>query len=819
MSHSPGLDVDQLVRGAVRSAVGIALIGAPLALGGGLPIVVIATSLGLVTSLLAALAVRRSGQPIMRSWVVRASVAAVIVTTVQVVPVPLGVLRWLSPGAHDVVTLHAAPAWHAITLDPPATAVALVKYAGLVAAAVLGVVLYRKRTKELLALVVIAVMVTVLAGFLHLAMGWEVSYGRYGVVNTEFVTPFLNPNHFAGLCGFGAFAALALAMELRDERRWLPLGAAGICAAALVLSFSRGAIMAFVGACVVLALLLRGDDRQRKLGLVVVPIAIAAVMFLALARSSILLEMATLTGSPDARLTIWAHALRALPHFWAFGMGSGAFPYAFARYQPSIDVTFTHTENQALQCVMDWGLVPGLLVLALMGAGFLRCLRSRSAVRCGPTLIAGLAFVAMHNFIDFDFALMGVALPVVMCAAALEAHALHAKTARRDTAGTGRRDTSEMLLIRLPWPNYIAPALVSVLAVVGLSAFALHHDTSSDVQHLRATCNGGADRATRIAELDDYIAHHPADFLARVIVANRELSDRDGARSALSLLNEAMYLAPNYALVHRLAGRALFYVGAESQALSEYRAALDARYQLTESVTDEVYALGPRLVLGLVTDEPERRLRIAAHLTKNGAKPSEIEPLVNSPAMAHDARSIEILAKTALMAQRWDDVIVRAKTLQSMQPHAPWPYEAEATALRGRGQLDRALETLNRGVESTAGAAPVLAMLASTLADMGDFVHANEVANRLITRTSTTDAAADAHVLLSSIFERQGRTREAILEVERARDRAPRKPALYLKLAELHRSEGNTSLARHELERGLMNTNGNAEIRRALDAK
>ncbi|MBC7793787.1 MAG: O-antigen ligase family protein [Clostridia bacterium] len=809
MRHSAKPDFEHRVRSAIRIAFGLVLVLTPLALGGTPPEVIVAVSSVLVICATAALFVRHNGRAIFDSSFLLAFGAAVVVTAVQLVPVPLGILRWLSPGAYDVLTLHASPSWHAFSLDPPATSLALVGYIGIFAAAIVGMTVYRKRTKELLALVVIAVIVSVLGGFVHLALGWEISFGRYGVVNTDFVTAFLNPNHFAGLCGFGAFAALSLAMELKDERRWLPLGGAGICAAAVTLSFSRGAVMALIAACTFLGLLLvRGEARQRKLWLLLVPVGIACIMFFALARSSILREMATLTGSRDARITIWAQALRALPHFWAFGVGSGAFGFAFARFQPSMDVTFTHTENQFLQCVMDWGVLPGLLVLTIAIAGFVRCLRSRNVTNSGTTLVAGFFFVGIHNFIDFDFALMGVALPVVACAAALEAHVLQARVGRHESAK--RKGT-------IHWARYAGFAVIAVTVLVGLSAFALGNTSANGVQHLRDLCNGSSDRTTRAAALDRYIVHHPADFLSRLIVANRELDDRDGAPTALRLINEAMFLAPNYAVVHRLAGRALVQVGAEVQALSEYRMALDARYQLTNAITDEVYALSPRLVRGLVADDPERRLRIATHMLQF-AKPDEIEPLLDLPGLAQDPRAIEIFARTALTAQRWDDVIHHAKTLQSMQPGAPWPYEAEASAQRGRGELTLALGTLNRGVETTAGAAPILAMLASTLADMGDFSHATEVANRLITRTSTTQAAADAHALLASIFERQGRTSAAILEVERARERAPKNPSLYLKLAELHRREGNISLARHELERGLVSTGGSAELRRALAA-
>ena len=76
-----------------------------------------------------------------------ATTLALIFTLLQLLPLPQKLIGILAPGAYDVLTLSLGPnfGWARLSMDPPATNGELLKLVTYAAAAILGVVLYRRR--------------------------------------------------------------------------------------------------------------------------------------------------------------------------------------------------------------------------------------------------------------------------------------------------------------------------------------------------------------------------------------------------------------------------------------------------------------------------------------------------------------------------------------------------------------------------------------------------------------------------------------------------------------------------------------------------
>ena len=143
----------------------------------------------------------------------------------QLIPLPPGVLRWLSPNAHELLEgalrpLALYPSWRPLSLDPAATAREILKGVACVAAAAAAVRLCRKPDSRRVLLMGLA-----LAGTTHAIIVLSAAAVGAEPLLEPRVT-FVNPNHLAALLNLSAFIALGLAAEARDYRRSLWLAAA-----------------------------------------------------------------------------------------------------------------------------------------------------------------------------------------------------------------------------------------------------------------------------------------------------------------------------------------------------------------------------------------------------------------------------------------------------------------------------------------------------------------------------------------------------------------------------------------------------------------
>ncbi len=346
----------------------------------------------------------------------------------QLVPLPLCVLRFVSPGSHahwSHVLLDPGGAWRPISVSPADTLRGLAFLAGF---SLLYLAVYRElgerpwRRRLMLTVVLVGVAITIVAlvqsvspeprriyGVWHPRWDWAV----FG--------PYVNGSHLAGYLLMATALAFGFATEnlsrLRTAWRrrrfgFLALGdregnaairfsaAVVVLSAGLVASGSRGAIGALLSTMLVLPLAAR---RHRGAALTIAAVGALGVAWVGL--GGFLTALAT-RGIQRSRIDLWADMLPMVPRFPLFGAGLNAFSTAYARYQNVAKVGpdwIGEAHNEYLQVLLDLGAVGAILVAALLVIVFRGALRRAAESTVALGLLGALAAVALHNLVDFGW--------------------------------------------------------------------------------------------------------------------------------------------------------------------------------------------------------------------------------------------------------------------------------------------------------------------------------------------------------------------------------------------------------------------------------
>ncbi|MCP4808564.1 MAG: hypothetical protein GY884_24740 [Proteobacteria bacterium] len=225
-------------------------------------------------------------------------------------------------------------------------------------------------------LLLLAGVVLVVIAAAHRLLGapsiWWVS-GIPAGAREPFFGPFVNPNHGGVFCA--ALAPLAFAGAARDHgnARWLQLGALVVLAIGMVLSGSRGALLAGAAGVVPFAFIVGG--RQGRLGLAVAGLAGALAVAVVgpvtfLRRLSEWLVPTSLDAGQDVftgRGDVYADAVALVGAAPWVGLGPHGFDEGFRLFKSTPTYTYTaHAHQELLQLVVEHGVViAGIWVLSI----------------------------------------------------------------------------------------------------------------------------------------------------------------------------------------------------------------------------------------------------------------------------------------------------------------------------------------------------------------------------------------------------------------------------------------------------------------------
>lgn len=591
---------------------------------------------------------------------------AIVLTALQLIPLPDGLLGALDPRGNELRTDGAALAgtapWRAISLDPAGTLRALAGFVTLLGVALLGLRIAGSERGRYLVLAGVAVTCGLAAAVtgLHALLNADSLYGAYHPQHATppILGPLLNPNHLGGLMAIGAVIAIGLVFYQRQAAQlrvlWVVIAIG--CSATALASQSRGATLALgLGVATTIALLVAGrmgasgddDSPQRRALTNEVPITIVIAFGLAVAvytsagKVADQLDNTSLgeLSQPLSKYAAWKSSGRLVEESPWVGIGRGALEPTFTRvHEPSAYVTFSHLENEYIQAVVEWG-VPGAIVLGLALAwciaGAVKRWRDGALAAAG---IGACAAIMFQSSVDFGVELLGVSVPVTLVATTLLGGRL------RESRALGIRATRGVLVVALA-----AAAAVLMLPVT--------RSVQEDHDQLTGT------KDAELADLRVVMARHPLDYLAYGEAAALLL--RTGDPRAAKFLNHALTLHPTHPGLHRLAARMLIAGGRRSQGAVEYALALRG-------------TLAPKhLVVEIVTLLPEVDLAAAA-IPIDAANHAQI--LRSLSELKRDDIAVRWLARVVVGAQH--DLATIDELYQLAMKRADLPVAEQAARRR-----------------------------------------------------------------------------------------------------------------------------------------
>ena len=228
---------------------------------------------------------------------------------------------------------------------------------------------------------------------------------------------------------------LLWAQPWKKQLWWARMLVCGVVLGALLLSYSRGATVAFAGQAVLLPATLlfihRNTLKGRDLGnAVIVCVSALAVALLTFSAANVLrsrfhsVESVTAkvtftadegTSSIDERSQFWSQARQLASERPLWGWGPYAFRFVQPRLQQGVLATSDHPHNMWLKLAMERGIVAAVLLGALLLCVFVFALRSLVRGTASPALpftLTSAAGVLAHNLIDFNLQFVGIVFPL-----------------------------------------------------------------------------------------------------------------------------------------------------------------------------------------------------------------------------------------------------------------------------------------------------------------------------------------------------------------------------------------------------------------------
>ncbi|RME22467.1 MAG: O-antigen ligase domain-containing protein, partial [Deltaproteobacteria bacterium] len=306
--------------------------------------------------------------------------AACAVTAVQLLPMPMALVKLLSPSAAGIYEkvlegTELASGWRTLSQAPVSTALELVKWLSYAMLFIVAANYFNERGRARLLLKTMATVgfFVVCVGLLSSLMSVDRVLGLYPVRHDSFLLgPFINPNHLAGYLTICTLVSVGLALTSRQRQiKALFFFLAGVNGGGVFLTLSRGGMVALVAGLIFLVSItaLQRSRRVERLTLMQGIAALSVLIAGYLAYDTILRELRTL-GDIEAmreytKFRSWAGALPLIGDHPLFGIGRGAWASVYARYKTvDAQVTFTHAECQPLQLLGEWGVLFGLLFMA-----------------------------------------------------------------------------------------------------------------------------------------------------------------------------------------------------------------------------------------------------------------------------------------------------------------------------------------------------------------------------------------------------------------------------------------------------------------------
>jgi tetratricopeptide (TPR) repeat protein len=738
---------------AAEGAVALALLFAPLALG-----TVQYWSLGVVVALASVGAIAAAiARPMRVRWPTWAAFALTAFVGLQAVPLPPWLLRFLSPSAAETIEQAAGTlGWHAISLDPSATArefARLFAYSAIFFATARVVAENESSTRRFARLIAVALLIECAVAVAQKAVDAHQIYGVVPVTmqNNSILGTFGNPNHLAAYLTLGIPLLAMIGMRSSDAltRRLCWLGALG-AGCLIVLTLSRSGMIGLAAATVTLLVLTRSEWQEMAapmtwkrvaVGIVGIGVVLGIVVrWLEPRRSAklaVLFHPARLLD--EEKVQLWRDLPAMLHDFGRAGIGRGSFEEVLPAYKLHADwMTFSHVECGPLQALVDLGLLVGVALIVAWAVALVQAAR-REGMLLRMGAVAGLVGVTLHDLADFSLEGAGAVGLTAAVLWGLAAPAARSRSARRTVlpiVAVGAVAASIAL-----WSGWRGDLHRAISAVE-----AANKDPKRDLDPL----------------LKEAILRHPAEPWFEYMAGVNDIRQRRPG-VALHHLGRAVGRDPKNWRYHEGIGIALWRLGRRSQSLLEFRIAYVAAHDY-DAVVDTVLAQpgadAARDLLQMVGEDASVAEGLAGYLERH--------PTDKLPALVLARRALEIdptrsasrrmLARADASQKKWNEVLRDVEGLGD-----PDATLLRVAALEGLGRATEA-ETLLDGAIA-ASPAPALALAGAERALLRHDDRALQLLNGIDESGLHPDELARLHRLRAAFFAQGKHSTEEINEL------------------------------------------------------
>lgn len=768
--------------------------------------------------------------------VLAVGVGLVAWSALQLLPLPKGLLEAIAPANAEIwdraltPLREAGPAHPPISLDPNATRIAILRGVVLVLAflCALRVAARREGVRFLERVLLVSSLVVGVAAVVHPALGLTRVFGVFKPESVDFGTrlaPLLNSNHLSAYLNIGSCIALAMALA-RSSRipRIVPATAFILLVATQIWVASRGGVAAMLLGCVLVLWLARRSDKEGRAlpWKLILPGALVVASAGALVLAMKAQALSELTSRDTVKIQTIKRSFAVLSEFRWVGMGRGAFESVFPAFRTDGEgnIAFTHPESIGLQWATEWGAPIALVALVVLAFALRpRNALARTTVPVGPA--AAIVALFVHNLLDFNLEIPGVAIAVAVCAACVVGGEAEVD-----------RDAEPAWWTRSPRALVGASGAVTLLVIIAAWS-GRHHELVDDQRSLRVLALAkGTDETTFERAAREAMLRHPADPYLPMMGGVRAAKTRDG--KSIPWLAKAIERASVYGRAHLLLARQLAR-RSPSQARMEYRLAMEQDYNLIEPSVNEGAKLvkTPYDALQLIpggghTDTVIPLLATRLRETVPAAAERLDEELAaRDPDSAPLARAAVEKALESLRARRPPcdsdpgtcaaTVERRLNQLRRVAPRecATHRYAAELGILRD--DRTRALAELERAIESVTDPGPCLRFLVEQARAMKDTERVQKGLERLVGTSCTTDAECSAAHLFAVESETAiGDNQRALRYAKRGLDRMPDDLDLMSAVARISAASGLHVEALALYRKLLRRDPGNAAYREAI---
>jgi O-antigen ligase len=251
--------------------------------------------------------------------------------------------------------------------------------------------------------------------------------------------PYVNHNHYAGLMEMLTPIPLVISSSRHasSQDRWLAGCAAAIMGSSILLSGSRGGLIALATEMFLLTLVLvwQRSDSKPIAGILAIA-AVILVLFFWLGSSQLTERLSSIPAaentevSTGTRLNLDRDALRMFAQRPLLGWGLGTFPVVYPQFRSFYtDLYVDHAHNDYIQLLVETGVTGFCLTLWFLATAVSGSVRKISEYRfhangrIGLACLLGITGILVHSFVDFNLEIpANAAIFFCLCAVATAEH-------------------------------------------------------------------------------------------------------------------------------------------------------------------------------------------------------------------------------------------------------------------------------------------------------------------------------------------------------------------------------------------------------------